>query len=229
MAKCSRPDIRTRALILAAMVLTATTADGQSTRRGQGSQCARPDTTGSWYTSQRRSLDDSQHAWTDDPLRGTLLEAAGLKAAQALRPSEGWQLAGTDQPAQPGADSMLARLRSLTRGRGSVWPTRDVVGAAGVRAVSVLVQRDTALERAALHRMMEAGPDASVPADVAMIEDRVRLLSGRKQLYGTQLRAGSPGMPQPLAIEDSAHVDLRRDAAGLPPLAAAVCAAGGPR
>lgn len=193
---------------------------------GRAGACPRPDTTASWFATQRESLDDSQRAWTDDPLRNALLQAAGLSVAQAIRPNEGWQL--SDRTAVPPAprDTMLTMLSSLARARGSTWPTREVVGAAGARAVWALVQRDTALERAALRRMMEAGPGASVPADVAVLEDRVRLLSGRKQLYGTQMRSEGGGPPRPLAIEDSAHVDLRRIAAGLPPLKHAVCAAG---
>jgi hypothetical protein len=92
-----------------------------------------------------------------------------------------------------------------------------------VRAVWLLSQRDTALQRAALHRMMESGPDEALPADVAVVEDRVRLQSGRRQLYGSQLRMRS-GKLTPAPIEDSAHVDMRRDAAGLPPLRQAICA-----
>jgi hypothetical protein len=96
------------------------------------------------------------------------------------------------------------------------------VGPAGFRAAWLIAQRDTALLRTALHRMMEAGPEESLPADVALLEDRIRLQSGRKQLYGTQLRrVGASLVPAPM--EDSAHVDMRRDAAGLPPLRIALC------
>jgi hypothetical protein len=92
-----------------------------------------------------------------------------------------------------------------------------------VRAVWIVAQRDTALQRTVLHRMMESGPDEALAADVAVLEDRVRLQSGRKQLYGSQLRmVGGKLVPAP--IEDSAHVDMRRDAAGLPPLREALCA-----
>jgi hypothetical protein len=72
--------------------------------------------------------------------------------------------------------------------------------------------------------MMEAGPEESLAADVAVLEDRVRMQSGRKQLYATQLRrVGATLVPG--ITEDSAHVDMRRDAAGLPPLRVALCAA----
>jgi hypothetical protein len=195
-------------------------------QRGRGqAACAGPDTAGKWYRTQRESLNDSQHNWSDDTLRTTLLRLAGLDEARALVPQQGWQLTGRSPGASAGDDSTSRRLGALARGRGSTWPTRDVVGAAGVRAVWVIVQRDTGLERSALRRMMEAGLGASVPADVAVLEDRVRLRSGRKQLYGTQMLADDGGPPKPLPIEDSSHVDLRRDAAGLPPLGSAVCAA----
>ena len=102
--------------------------------------------------------------------------------------------------------------------------SRGVVGAAGVRAVWVLAQTDTALQRTVLHRMMESGPEEALAADVGVLEDRVRLQSGRKQLYGSQLRT-IDGKLVPAPIEDSAHVDMRRNAAGLPSLRQAICVA----
>ena len=206
--------------ILAAVALVALPAFAQ--RGGGQMACAKPDTTAAWYRTQRESLNDSQRNWSNDTLRTMLLQMAGLDEARALVPQQGWQLPGA-APAM--GDTSAPKLRALTRDRGSTWPTRDVVGAAGVRAVWVIVQRDTGLERSALRRMMEAGLGASVEADVAVLEDRIRLRSGRKQLYGTQLLARDGGAPRPLPIEDSSHVDLRRDAAGLPPLRSAVCAA----
>jgi len=100
-----------------------------------------------------------------------------------------------------------------------------VVGASGVRAVWLIARGDSGLAPTVLHRMMEAGPDESLPADVAVLEDALRLRAGRKQLYGTQLMASTSGLIA-APIEDSAHVDLRRGAAWLPPLDQALCAAG---
>jgi hypothetical protein len=97
-----------------------------------------------------------------------------------------------------------------------------------VRAVWLLVAADTALSRTALHRMMEAGPDESPPAAVATLEDRLRLGAGRKQIYGTQLLRAPDGALVPAPLEDPERVELRRDAAGLPPLAQAVCAVRAP-
>jgi hypothetical protein len=185
--------------------------------------CARPDTSADWFHRQRDWLADVRHDWTDDALRNSLSSAAGI-TAQPLAPQLGAQRMDDALPIS-GDTTLLGQLRTLATTRGSTWPTRSVVGAAGVRAIWMLAQRDTALQRSALHRMMESGPDEALPADVAVLEDRVRLQSGRKQLYGSQLRlVGGKLVPAP--IEDSAHVDMRRDAAGLPPLRQAICALG---
>ena len=182
--------------------------------------CTRPDTTAEWFKQQRQWLSDEKHDWSDDEFRNGLLSAAGLMAKPVAAQLGAQRL---DEPAGAASDTVvLSRLRTLAATRGSAWPTRSVVGASGVRAVWVLAQRDTGLQRVALHRMMESGPDEALPADVAVLEDRVRLQSGRKQLYGSQLRMVD-GMLVPAPIEDSAHVDMRRDAAGLPPLRQAMC------
>jgi hypothetical protein len=205
-----------RAILMSAMLASLT-------RPAPAQRCVRPDTTGEWFQRQRAWLSDARHDWSDDAFRAVLLSAAGLDASRPVPAQIGAQTVREQVPSS-GADSMtLSRLATLARTRGSTWPTRSVVGAAGVRAVWLLAQRDTALQRVVLHRMMESGPDEALPADVAVLEDRVRVQSGRKQLYGTQLQALG-GRPGALPTEDSAHVDLRRDAAGLPPLAAAICA-----
>lgn len=182
--------------------------------------CTPPDTTAEWFKQQRLWLSDEKHDWSDDAFRNSLLSAAGL-VAKPLVAQLGAQR--VDEASSELSDtSVVSRLRTLAATRGSAWPTRSVVGASGVRAVWILAQRDTALQRVALHRMMESGPDEALPADVAVLEDRVRLQSGRKQVYGSQLRMVS-GRLVAAPIEDSAHVDMRRDAAGLPPLRQAMC------
>ena len=119
---------------------------------------------------------------------------------------------------------MVAQLMPLATTRGATWPGKSVVGAAGAHAVYLLALRDTGFARAALHRMMEAGPAESPAPDVATLEDRLRLVWGRKQIYGTQFRIVS-GAAVLAPMEDSAHADLRREDAGLPPLAVGLCLA----
>lgn len=188
-----------------------------------GQRCTPPDTAAGWFTRQREWLSDAKHDWSDNAFRGALVAAAGIDTSRALPAQFGVQLEGARR--STAADTaMLTRLRSLGATRGSAWPLRQVVGAAGVRAVWWISQSDTALQRTTLHRMMESGGDQALAADVAVLEDRVRLQSGRKQIYGSQLHmVGGRLVPEP--IEDSAHVDMRRDAAGLPPLRDALCVA----
>ena len=204
----------TRQAALASMLVTlySITAAAQ--------QCVPPDTTAEWFARQRAWLSDAKHDWSDDAFRHALIAAAGIDTSRPLSVQLGIQRLGAEAITLPLDTTIWSRLRTLAATRGSSWPTRSVVGAAGVRAVWLLVQYDSALQRMALHRMMESGPDEALAADVAVLEDRVRLQSDRKQLYGSQV-SPHPGVPAP--IEDSAHVDMRRDAAGLPPLRQAMC------
>jgi hypothetical protein len=58
----------------------------------------------------------------------------------------------------------------------------------------------------------------ALPAEVAMLEDRVRTLSGLPQRYGTQFDWDGYGVMNPKPIEDPDGVDARRRAVGLNPL-----------
>jgi hypothetical protein len=136
--------------------------------------------------------------------------------------SLGVQVEGRDVPSGANADAMIAQLRALAATRGSAWPTRSVVGGAGTHAVYLLAQRDTVLIKA-IHRLMEAGPAESPAIDVAMWEDRLRVQAGRKQIYGTQFRVDDKGRVVLAPMEDSAHADLRRADAGLPPFKLGMC------
>jgi hypothetical protein len=204
-------------LVPALVAAAALPAAAQRNDRG----ACRVDSGAAWAVKQRAWLNEVGNAWSNDTLRTRLLAAAGLQPG-ALAIQAGHELETMPPGLAAGDGASIAELRTLASTRGSTWPTKSVVGAAGVRAVWLLAHRDTALARAALKRMMEAGPEESHAADVATLEDRVRLQSGRKQLYGTQFRTG-PGGIMLAPMEDSAHVDLRREDAGLPPFAVSAC------
>jgi hypothetical protein len=182
-------------------------------------------TTDAWVKRQAEFFDDSKHDWSDDTLRTALLAAAGISAPLVAPAQMGVEIEGREPSLGPTADAMRDRLKQLAATRGSTWPTKSVVGGAGVHAVYLLSQRDTGLARAALHRMMEAGPAESPAADVATFEDHMRLVWGRKQIYGTQFKVGANGAITLAPMEDSAHADLRREDAGLPPFAIGLCLA----
>jgi len=198
--------------------LLAAPVGAQTPQRG-GGMCAKPDTTTEWYKQQRAWLDESKHDWSDDALRRKLLEAAGLDGSRPVPVQLGWSV--LERRPIPADRAMVAMLRGVLRQRGGTFPTRSVVGAAGARAVFLIVLGDSALEAATYRRMQEAGLGEGFEPDVAVLEDRVRVRAGRGQLYGTALR-GRDSL-SPARIEDSSHVDLRRDAAGMPPLAQSLC------
>lgn len=193
-------------------------------QRASTSSCAwKP--TDAWVMRQAEFFDDSKHDWSDDAFRTELLTAANLTAPLKAPVQLGVDVEGKTHTFGPNADAVREKLKQLAAVRGSAWPTRSVVGAAGVHAVYLITQQDTGLARAALHRMMEAGPAESPAADVATYEDHLRLIWGRKQIYGTQFKVDANGKVTLAPMEDSSHADLRREDAGLPPFALGLCLA----
>jgi len=177
-----------------------------------------------WVKRQAEFFDESRHDWTSDSLRTVLLSATNLAVPLKAPVNMGVDIGGGDSVSAVAA-SVIADLKKLASVRGSTWPTREVVGPAGTHAVYLLARSDTGLARLALKRMMEAGPMESPAVDVAVLEDRLRLASNRKQLYGTQFVVDAAGRVALAPMEDSAHADLRREDAGLPPFKLGLCLA----
>ncbi|MFC5822976.1 DUF6624 domain-containing protein [Nonomuraea insulae] len=155
---------------------------------------------------------------TDQELRAELLRR--LEMDQAMRdPAKGF----------PG-DKRLARLQKLDEGntawlysvvvtRG--WPLISQVGERAARAAWLLAQHATSPAAQRLfHQVMgdAVESDEASMRDFAYLEDRVRVRSGRPQLYGTQFHDGGDGL-EPMPIEDPHLLDERRRAMGLEPFA----------
>jgi hypothetical protein len=208
------------ALGFAAAIAFASPTLGAQSRALPAAKCAMPDTTKQWFKDQRAWLDDSKHAWTNDTLRVKVMKVAGLDPSKQTGVQFGWTTLEA-----PERDSASAALLRPMLGRGSAFPTRGVVGAGGTHAAFLLLMRDSSLENRGMHRFMEAGLGEGFETETAMLEDRTRVRAGRGQLYGTVLHAGADGKLVPTRIEDSAHVELRRESAWLPPLTQSVCAA----
>ncbi|HEX8423999.1 MAG TPA: DUF6624 domain-containing protein [Pyrinomonadaceae bacterium] len=114
----------------------------------------------------------------------------------------------------------MARLEEIIKQNG--WPGKSLVGAeAGQAAFLILQHGDLARQEKYLPVLKAAAKKGDArAADVAMLEDRVLVRRGKKQIYGTQVHSGTEtGGKLVLApIEDEEHVDERRKAVGLMPL-----------
>jgi hypothetical protein len=100
------------------------------------------------------------------------------------------------------------------------WPGPSLVGADGADAAWLVLQHaigDPPLMRRGL-ALLRQTPGVVAPAQLAMLEDRVRAFEGRPQRYGTQYDWDEHGQLSPLPIEDPDRVDERRRSVGLGPL-----------
>jgi hypothetical protein len=101
------------------------------------------------------------------------------------------------------------------------WPGRSLVGEDGAMAAWMLAQHAEAFpdrQRTLLAALSRAVADGEAsPAQLAYLEDRVRVGEGRPQRYGTQYLVTADGARTPFPVEDPAGLDARRAAAGLPP------------
>lgn len=113
------------------------------------------------------------------------------------------------------------RLHAILREHG--WPGRAAVGDDGAEAAWLLLQHailDPELMRGALpllERAVQAGE--AEPRHQALLVDRIRVMEGRPQRYGTSHDWDPQGRMSPSPIEDPAGVEERRRRVGLEPLA----------
>jgi hypothetical protein len=111
-------------------------------------------------------------------------------------------------------------LRSVIQKHG--WPDEALVGPAGAEAAWLIAQHSIGEPdfmrrcRVLLH---EASSLGRVPRwQFAYIDDRIRVLEGKPQRFGTQIELRPDG-PRVHELEDASQVDARRKGAGLPAIA----------
>jgi len=102
------------------------------------------------------------------------------------------------------------------------WLGKDNVGSTGNTTLFLVVQHSGLKTQQKYLPVMRAAVKRgnAQPSSLALLEDRVALAEGRHQIYGSQVSAGAPpeeNYVRPLADPD--HVDERRAAVGLQPLA----------
>ena len=103
------------------------------------------------------------------------------------------------------------------------WPRISVYGRTAAENAWLIVQHaddQPEFQERALALMEPLLADHEVdPRNYALLFDRVALARRRPQLYATQFGEGIGGCLAARPVEDRAHVDERRAAMGLPPLA----------
>jgi hypothetical protein len=196
--RSSRPRARWRALCALAVVL--------------GGACS------------RQAAAPSRKPVTDTALRAELLRR--VASDQAVRE----QFASALRQGRRPDSALVARMSSVDAAntrwlaeqvarRG--WLGRTTVGEDGADAAFVLVQHadaDTAFQARVLPLLARAyHAREATGQQLALLTDRVATARAQPQVYGTQVRLVA-GRAVLMPIGDSAGVDARRAAVGLPPL-----------
>ena len=127
---------------------------------------------------------------------------------QAMRLSGNWD-ADVDE-------KNTARMKEIVAAHG--WPIVSRFGEQTAHAAWLLVQHADADPQfqAECLALMKKLPEGEVSkGDMAYLEDRVRVNTGRPTLYGTQFYTDTQGRFGPRPIEDPERLEERRAAAGL--------------
>jgi hypothetical protein len=162
----------------------------------------------------------------DETLRRELLEMARRdRETRAALAEDGSLFDGYHPRMEEVHRENAMRLSMIVKTTG--WPGRSRVGTDAAEAAWLVVQHaigEPAFQRAMLTVVRKAVEKGEAdPRHAAMLEDRIRSLEGRPQLYGTQFDWDEAGEMSPYPeIEDPAGVDARRAAVDLPPLSLAI-------
>lgn len=100
------------------------------------------------------------------------------------------------------------------------FPGRDLIGINNSNVIFLVIQHsDTKTQQKYLPMMRQAVEDHNLAASsLALLEDRVALNTGGKQIYGSQIWSDETGAYFVAPIEDPEHVNERRKRVGLQPL-----------
>jgi len=154
----------------------------------------------------------------DSALRLELITMAD--ADQRVREGLGAKMEPEKLAAMQAVDAQhTARMQAIILEHG--WPRRSLVGEDGAHAAWLLVQHADASFMAQCLPLMEHAVSAGEASakDYAYLLDRVRMNQGKLQVYGTQFTSDADGKLVLYPVEDSEHVDERRQAVGLPSMA----------
>jgi hypothetical protein len=101
------------------------------------------------------------------------------------------------------------------------WLGADVVGNEGNQALFLVIQHaEINTQQKYLPMMQDAVKKGNASASsLALLEDRIALRTGKRQIYGSQIGMDEEGKPYVMPLEDPDNVDKRRSEVGLRPLA----------
>lgn len=144
------------------------------------------------------------------------MEAEDLRVRSELA-ADGSLFDGYDPRMRDVHDRNASRLNEIIRENG--WPGRNLVGEDGTEAAWLIAQHAIAqpsFQRGWLVLLQDAAKLADVPPwQPAYLLDRIRVLEGKPQVYGTQFESDESGEPRPSAIEQPETVNERRRQIGL--------------
>lgn len=110
------------------------------------------------------------------------------------------------------------RITHLLDKRG--WPPVEEIGVKGSKAIFLVIQHaDLATQVKYLPMVRKAVDDKNLyKRGLAMLEDRILMRQGQKQIYGTQLKANKIGIYYVVTMIDPEHVDERRRQMDMEPM-----------
>lgn len=110
-----------------------------------------------------------------------------------------------------------SRLKAIIGRHG--WPGLSLVGEEAARAAWLIAQHAVSgpefMEECLGHLEAAVAAGEAPGWQLAFLQDRVRTLSGRPQVYGTQFDVDDGGWPTPCPLEAPATVNARRAALGM--------------
>ncbi|WP_295767434.1 DUF6624 domain-containing protein [uncultured Mucilaginibacter sp.] len=112
----------------------------------------------------------------------------------------------------------LSKVKAILDDHG--WLGADVVGDKGNLTLFLVIQHaDIKTQEKYLPMLRAAVKEGKAhPANLALLEDRVAIRQGKKQIYGSQISIDKTGKATIDPIDDEPNVNKRRAAVGLQPL-----------
>ena len=100
------------------------------------------------------------------------------------------------------------------------WLGKSTIGAKANATIFLVIQHaELPTQEKYLPMLIQSVMDSqSRPCDLALLQDRVLMRQGKKQLYGSQVVYNKRGGEEFWQIEDEANVNTRREKMGLPPI-----------